>query len=41
VKFQELPDISFMDLCRHSEIAPGIELFFLQEKTIVAMEIAG
>jgi hypothetical protein len=41
VEFQELPDISFVDLCRHPEIAPGIELFFLQKKTVVAMEIAG
>jgi hypothetical protein len=41
VEFQELADISLVDLGRHPEIASRIEPFLLQEKTVAAIEIAG
>jgi hypothetical protein len=38
--FEKLPDIGLMYFIRHPEIAAGIELFFLQEETVVAVQIA-
>ena len=41
MSIEKLLNVSLMHFIRHAEIAPWIEIFFLQEKAIVAVQIAG
>jgi hypothetical protein len=41
VGLDELPDIMFQHYVSHAKVAAGIELFFIEEKAIRAIQVAG